>query len=61
MIVKITFEVADKASPFVPETPMIAESLHEALCQGIHECDRLALDWLNRHVIDITEVGVGEP
>lgn len=32
----------------------VADNVHEALCQAIHEGDDLAIDWLARHVVDIT-------
>jgi hypothetical protein len=51
--ITIIFEVDDTA-PNLPECTCVGESLHEALCQGIHEGAEAALDWLEDNVIDIT-------
>lgn len=52
MKVQITFEIPDHAPNFAsmhfPQT-----SLHEALCQLIHEDQPVALDWLQVNVMNI--------
>ena len=48
----IKFELSEKAALF-GEAADLKDSLHEALCQAIHEQDPEAIKWLSDNVVDI--------
>ncbi len=52
----VKFEMPDPDARF-GRAEHLATSLHEALCQAIHEGGEDALTWLFRHVADIDIIG----
>lgn len=50
--IKTSFELGDDV-PLFGEAKTEATSLHEALCQAIHEGDAEAYEWLSQNVVDI--------
>lgn len=48
----VTFSIVKSASDFAAAKGVKA-SLHEALCQGLHELDADALSWLTENVVSV--------
>lgn len=50
---KITFELQEDSVELFGEATNMKDSLHEALCQAIHEGNEEALEWLQNNVMDV--------
>lgn len=53
MKVAVIFELPE-AGVYFGQAKGLTESLHEALCQAIHEGNNDAIAWLNQYIVDIS-------